>query len=179
MNLEQTKNIDRLVNEKLGDEQNVEQLATLDNINRVQARKPKTNRDKKGKKTFSLFGIYSDVKISLAQAETVVLEYVQIVDGQVVLNPTGEALQKVSKEAAELINEAVVLYQEVRNKSDQIKAQWIKEKVINNRYTRRGFEIVQEFQNVGDAVFTLNSICVGIQAIVTNLVIKMEQTESE
>ena len=113
MNLEQTKNIDRLVNEKLGDEQNVEQLATLDNINRVQARKPKTNRDKKGKKTFSLFGIYSDVKISLAQAETVVLEYVQIVDGQVVLNPTGEALQKVSKEAAELINEAVVLYQEV------------------------------------------------------------------
>ena len=95
------------------------------------------------------------------------------------MNPTGEALQKVSKEAAELINEAVVLYQEVRNKPDQIKAQWIKEKVINNRYTRRGFEIVQEFQNVGDAVFTLNSICVGIQAIVTNLVIKMEQTESE
>lgn len=179
MNLNEVKNIDRLVNENLGEEQNLAQVASLDNINQRLANKPKANRDKKGKKKFSLYGVYSDVKVSLEQAETVLTQYIEIKNGKAVLTETGEAYLQISAEAAELLKEALAIYQDVYSEPDRIKAHWIKEKVITNRYTRRGFEIVQEFQDLGDAIFTLNGICVSIQAILINVVSKMEQSESE
>ena len=69
MNLEQTKNIDRLVNEKLGDEQNVEQLATLDNINRVQARDGERVRPIRLAGALALYDVN---QIMLVIAETVI-----------------------------------------------------------------------------------------------------------
>ena len=139
---------------------------SLDDINHhrnvdVEAKKRKS----KNKAKFSLYEVYKDVKVSLSQAEILLNEFVRLENDVAVINETGEAFCKISEDAKENLEQAIEIYNNVRLAPDAIKADWIKRKVMTNRYTARGFEVVNELQNVGDAIFGLNTICVTIQTI--------------
>ena len=122
-------------------------------------------RTSKNKAKFSLYEVYKDVKVSLSQAEIVLNEFVRLENDVAVINEVGEAVCKISGDAKENLEQAIEIYNSIRLIPDEIKADWIKRKVMTNRYTARGFEVVNELQNAGDVIFGLNTICVTIQTI--------------
>lgn len=124
----------------------------------------------KDKSNYSLYKMYESSQKMLDSCDPVLSElYPKNENGELTLGIASEIISNVSEENKVLINEAFDLYKKVDGKPDELRKAFIKEKIISNRYSRRGAEFAQLFANLTDDIFALSSLCVSLQLIMVDL----------
>lgn len=127
-------------------------------------------RSMKEKSNYSLFKLYQSNQTMLDTCEPVLSElFTRNENGELMIGNVGEIIRGTSKDNKTAIEEAFDLYKKVDGKPDDLRKRFIKEKVIPNRYSRRGAEFAQLFSDLSDDIFALSTLCVSLQLTMVNL----------
>lgn len=146
-------------------------------VNRQQL---KTLKKKNKEKDYSLFSLFQSVQGLLDKCLPTTSEmFTKQEDGTYVLSEAGNILASTSTENKTLMLDFLELFNEVVNEPEALRKGFIKEKVVQNRYTRRGAEYATLFNNVGDKIFALSTQCLNVQVILNDLIQDQPETEEE
>lgn len=134
---------------------------------------------KKKKKDFNLYEVFKSVQALVDQCTPTVSEFVtrDAETGDYSFTEAANVLGGISQDNQEMLNEMKSLYSEVACKPNELRKSFIKEKVMQNRYTRRGAEYAQQFNDLGEKAFALASLCVSAQTTLAEIVLNTGDTE--
>lgn len=165
--------------EQLGQQLNVEANADLSS-ERAETQQLNRGLIKKKKPDYNLYNIYLTVQKLLDQCLPTVQELLtKNEDGSYTFTEAAEAIAATSPDNRLLMQQLEELFKEVDGEPDRLRKGFIKDKVIQNRYSRRGAEYAQQFENVGDKIFSLSTVCLNVQMLLNDLVSKYEAKEGE
>lgn len=127
-------------------------------------------KQKKTKTDYRLYPLYQSIKeIELHCTPTMSELLVQDEDGAWTQTEVYTLLASLKPENAELLKQMEVLWIPSVGKADQLKRTWIKEKVIQTRFSRRGQEFVEKLQALVDDLFSLSTLCINVQLLLNDL----------
>lgn len=137
-----------------------------------------TLKKKSKAKDYSLYSLFQSVQGLLDQCKPTTDEmFVLQENGTYILSQSAEVISKTSSANHTLLLDAMELFSEVVGEPELLRKSFIKEKVVQNRYTRRGAEYATLFNNVGDKIFALSTQCLNIQMILADLIKQYPETE--
>ena len=124
----------------------------------------------KKKTDYRLYPLYLSVKKMEDECAITMNELiVKQEDGTWLQTETYKVFVSSSADNEELLKQMEVLWLPIAGQVDQLKASWIKEKVIQTRYSRRGHEYMTKLQDLVDSLFTLSTLCINFLQITHNL----------
>ena len=136
-------------------------------------------KQKKEKQDFRLYPLFENTMAILTPcAETLVEFFVEDENGNLVYTEVATIVAKSSAENSELVKQAFEIYNENRHEPEQLRRAFIKEKVIQTRYTRRGAEYAQKFYELSEKFFALSTLVINLQLALKAL-IENNPTEEE
>lgn len=149
-------------------------------IQEVNRNELKQQKKKNKDKDFSLYSLFQSVQGLLDQCKPTTDEmFIKQEDGTFVLSEAGNVLASTSTENQVLMLDFLELFNEVVNEPETLRKAFIKEKVMQNRYSRRGAEYATLFNNIGDKIFALSTQCLNVQVIINDLIQNQPETEEE
>ena len=149
-------------------------------IQEVNRNELKQQKKKNKDKDFSLYSLFQSVQSLLDQCKPTTDEmFIKQEDGTFVLSEAGHILASTSTENQVLMLDFLELFNEVVNEPETLRKAFIKEKVVQTRYSRRGAEYATLFNNVGDKIFALSTQCLNVQVVLNDLIQQQPETEEE
>ena len=76
---------------------------------------------------------------------------------------TAKHFSDLSKENASLVTEMYNLYTQVKDRPEEIRKSWIKNRVPQDRFSKKGQEYALALEEVGNSVFSLSALVVDFQ----------------
>ena len=165
------------VTENVKEHFNVDSSTIAQEVNRQQLN---TLKKKNKDKNFSLYSLFQSVQGLLDQCKPTTDEmFTRHADGSYVLSEAGNIVASTSIENKTLMLDFMELFNEVVDEPEILRKGFIKEKVMQNRYSRRGAEYATLFNNIGDKIFALTTQCLNVQVIINDLLQNQPETEEE
>jgi len=135
---------------------------------------------KKKKVDYNLYHIYQAAQAMLDTCEPTIAEMFAYNEaGQIEFTEAATVLASTSKELNEALTTAMQLFSEVDGEPDRLRKGFIKDKVIMNRYSRRGAEYAQQFDELMDKLFNMSALLVTIQSGLSDIVFAHDAKEGE
>lgn len=148
----------------------------------TQTESQKLNRQsiKKNKASYNLYHLYQAARNILDTCEPTITEMFAYNEaGQVVFTEAATVLASTSKEVNEALVTAMQLFSEVDGEPERLRKGFIKDKIIMNRYSRRGAEYAQKFDDLMEKLFNMSALLVSIQSSLSDIVFANEANEGE
>lgn len=133
----------------------------------------KTNRQllKNKKPNYSLYEVFLSVQGLLDKCTPTLDEmFTKDAEGKLIYSEAGVILASTSTDNKTLMDDALELFRQVDGVPNKLRKGFIKDKIIPNRFSRRGAEYVQQFDTVGEQIFSLSTLCLTIQMALNDLV---------
>ena len=137
------------------------------------------NKARRQKKDWRLYPIYQGLKGMLEKCQPTIDELFQpqqklvpktegLDDEKVLVDvwertPTANIFADISDENEQLIESIYNSWIEVKDRPDQIRDRYVKDKVMQDRFTKKGQAYVMEFEEVGNLMFALSALVTDFQ----------------
>lgn len=153
-------------------EQEAQMVNLANEVNEQQAAQQQNRKlPKKAKPDFNLYNIFKAVQSMVDTCEPTIAEMFQYdEEGQIVFTEAATILADTSATMKETLDAALEIWRQVDGEADRLRKGFIKDKVILNRYSRRGAEYAQKFDELSEKVFNLSALIVNIQAGLSEVV---------
>lgn len=126
---------------------------------------------KKAKPDFNLYNIFKAVQDMVNTCQPTLVEMFKYDEtGQIVFTEAATILASTSAGMKETLDAALEIWRSVDGEADRLRKGFIKDKVILNRYSRRGAEYAQKFDELSEKVFNLSALIVNIQTGLSEIV---------
>ena len=126
---------------------------------------------KKAKPDFNLYNIFKAVQDMVDTCQPTLVEMFKYDEtGQIVFTEAATILASTSADMKETLDTALEIWRNVDGEADRLRKGFIKDKVILNRYSRRGAEYAQKFDELSEKVFNLSALIVNIQTGLSEIV---------
>ena len=125
---------------------------------------------KKGKPDYRLYPIYEQLVGMLAGCKPTLDElfyYGEKGTSQetvLLYSPTAIHFSDVSEEHKKLIDSIYDMYVEVKDQPNQCRNDWVREKVVQTRYTNKGREYASRLEEIGNTIFSLSALVADFQS---------------
>lgn len=119
-------------------------------------------KKKKDKNAYRLYPLYNATKQILKECEPTATEMGEFVNGEVQLSETAKILISKHSEEKEAIETLVRSQFEINQGLDECKASWIKDKVIQGRYSAKGHRYTEMLSQLNDAALSQAALVIGI-----------------
>lgn len=127
-------------------------------------------KQRRAKADYRLFPLYQSIKQMEDECAIIINEIlVKEEDGSWTQTEVYKILEGTSKQTADMLKQIEVLWLPTFGQVDQLKAGWIKEKVIQTRFSRRGQEYIEKLQVLSDNLLSLSTLCINIPLLINDL----------
>ena len=161
------------------------QIAEINNLAddvSAQEAEQKQNRNllKKKKPDFNLYKVFQSVQSMLETCTPTLDEmFVRNEEGLLVFTEAASCLADYSPEMKEALKSTLDLFKQVDGQPDRLRKGFIKDKVILTRYSRRGAEYAQQYDELADKIFSMSALIVTIQSGLSDAVFGYEKQQGE
>lgn len=124
---------------------------------------------KKKKPDYRLYPIYQHIVGMLGNCQSTLDELFVFGDPDslqadvLFYTETANYFSDISDGNKRLVTEMYNLYEQVRKRPEEIRVGWIKDKVPQNRFTKKGQEYALALEEVGNSIFSLSALVVDFQ----------------
>lgn len=133
------------------------------------------NKARKEKADYRLFSVYQPIREMEKQIASTMDELIfKNENGDWEKTECYNVLASLKPEYQKMLIEMETLWLPNAGKVDQLKASWIKERVIQTRFSRRGQHYVEQLQKISDDLFSLSTLCINVQLLLNDLTKDLE-----
>ncbi len=133
-------------------------------------------KEKKGRIDYRLYPVFVEVQKLLDKCLATTDELLtKDEDGNIIFSEPGLVFADISSDHKEMMDQLKELYLEVKDQPEELRKGFIKEKVSQTRYTKRGAEYAHLFSELGEKIFALSTVCLNIQMTLADLTAETEE----
>ena len=166
----------KTINEKLQLDQNKKDLADDSTVDTTDGLTIDTiNKARKKKADFRLYPLYQAIMKMVNEMMPTLNELIvkeQNEEGETVYNRTETAIcfSNISTRNETLVQSIIETWIDLDGKPEELRKGFIKDKVNQTRYTKKGYEYALKFDELNDLCFSLSSLIVDFQLTLNDLI---------